>query len=147
MPIGAPDHTRLSDDAYSHYIWTRGDLTSVNLNDGIETTLIDDSYIGVLGVLIFEVNWNATNVTIYVDGNLIDQINPFAWWDTNKGAFADFDAFWGMLRYDDVNPKYTFLWNPHFKCYVKRSFKVTGQQWSGVMKTLKVNHYIYLERK
>jgi len=146
MAIGAPDHTRLADDAYAHYRWTRGALVNVNLPDGVETTLFDDSYIGVLGVLIFECNWNATNVNLYVDDNLIDQINPFSWWDSNKGSFANYDTFWGMLRYDDINSQYTFLWNPHFKCYVKRSFKVTGQQWSGVVKTLNLNHYIYLER-
>jgi hypothetical protein len=147
MTIGAPDHVRLSDDAHSRYTWKRLVEASIAAADGVLYTLIDQAFEGVLVSFSSRCVYNETRYLIYVDDIEIQDIRPKTLWDSHMFRKPDssFDIT-GLSVYDEINNKFNIWFYTHFKCYVKKSVKVTGWQDSGVVKQILYPMIYYLER-
>jgi len=148
MPIGAPDHTRLSDDAFSHYQWRQlRSGVNIPLISTVETTIIDISLTGVVGVFITSLSYNDIRINIYVDDIELGYQTPL--WQSHKARMysGGNNLIWGLNKYDIVNDWFIMFWDAGFRCYVKKSFKITALQFSGVNKSVNNYSLTYLELK
>ena len=147
MAVGAPDHIRLADDAHSRYAWRWKVESSKNLADSVLWTLQDLSFEGVLIDFAVYTDYNLTDFKIYVDDINIQNLTP-EWLFVQRmlrhpGGGNDLV---GVSRFDVINDHYSVWWQSHFKCYVKRSVKITAYQESGALKWIKYPVVHYLER-
>ena len=147
MARGAPDHIRLSDDAHSRYTWRWLQEAGIISASGTLYTLIDEKFEGVLISFSILCRYRACRFRIYVDDIEILDFRPETVFNSyhfrHPGAGLDIV---GLSIYDDVNLKYALWFQTHYKCYVKKSVKITGWQGSGAPVQMFYPLMFYLER-
>ena len=142
MAHGAPDHTRLSDDAFSHYTVRHFTDTTITIPSGIATELFNQDFIGVFGYVIVDVDYSSLSILVYVDGTNVYYINAATLFDTfNLGSKAGAGG-WGVSKFDDINNRYVLWLDADYHVYVKSNLTIMGLQGSGVDKNvLRVKAY------
>ena len=146
MAHGAPDHTQLSDDAFSHYTWKTHTDAAMVLPDAATVELANIDFVGVVAGFFAYSNYNQTRWRVKVDGLLIDTITAemlygLRPWPTVVGWSA-----YNLNRYDPTTPSYVFSWGTNFKCYVHKNLTIDVYQNSGANKEAILYQLTYLDK-
>jgi len=124
MAHGAPDHTRLSDDAFAHYEYNYvpgGGWALIALE---RRSIVDIDLVGIFGIAFALVNNERAWLRIEVDGREIIELDP-------RGVFRDLQIYNGKIKgvvgstiYDEVNDKYSIWYHNDWKIFVHKHLKV-----------------------
>jgi len=124
MAHGAPDHTRLSDDAFSHYEYNYVDGFNWNLIVNERRSLVDIDLIGIFGISYALMDNNQAIFRIEIDGREIFENDA-------KTLFTELQIYGGKIKgvlgatvYDEVNDKYSLWYHNDWKIYVHNHLKI-----------------------
>ena len=127
MAHGAPDHIRLSDDAFSHYDFHRPTSGVWVMGAGETRNLVDLDMVGVFGLVFMVVDNNESLLRVEVDGREVFEIDV-------RAAFATRQLYWGALggiigvtTYDEINDHYSLWFNANWKIYVHNHLTIQIQ--------------------
>ena len=118
MPHGAPDHTRLSDDAHSHYQYTYISGGGIPVPSLARYDLVDIDMVGIFGIAFLLSDNKGTYLRMEVDGR---QIFELAASDVFKDIGLGKGGLHGVIgssMYDEVNDKYSLWYNNDWRIYV-----------------------------
>jgi len=118
MAHGAPDHTRLSDDAFSHYEYhyepSGGWVMIVNE----KRSIVDIDLVGVFGIAYVLMNNKASYFRIEVDGRQIFELAPSTVFEDLRLDAGKISGVMGVSTYDEVNDHYSLWYHTDWKIYV-----------------------------
>jgi len=127
MAHGAPDHTRLSDNAYAHYSYQRPWAAGWVILPGDERSLYDFDLVGVFGLASMRVNNKYALLDIEVDGIEIFLGSPdyaFSSHGFYKGAL---DGVTGVSIFNEIDNDYTLWFKTDWNVYVHNHLKIAIQ--------------------
>lgn len=124
MAHGAPDHTRLSDDAFSHYEYnyTSGGLWLIAPGDS--RSIVDLDLVGVFGICYVLMDNKRSYFRVVIDGRKIFELSPQAVFEDLQLYGGKISGALGVSTYDDVNDKYSLWYHTDWKIYVHNHLKV-----------------------
>ena len=124
MAHGAPDHTRLSDDAFSHYKYNYVPNGGWNLLALERQSLVDIDLVGLFGITYVVMNNNGTYLRVEIDEREVFELAP-------KTVFRDLQLYGGKIKgifgasvYDEVNNKYSIWYHTDWKIYIHKHLKI-----------------------
>ena len=124
MAHGAPDHTRLSDDAFSHYllryhrriIWPHGVVV---------TDMYNIDSVGVFGYLAMCINSPNVEVKIWCDGFHIGTFNIKEFRDSFGYGDDHGNPYVSVPFYDAINNRYTMIIDYRWNIYFHKNLTIT----------------------
>jgi len=125
MAHGAPDHTRLSDDAFSHYRDRWGTFPWALLLAGDPANYIVNATVnGVLGDIYVVSNNPGVELTIEIDGTevyswAVDTLVTLGLWGYSNPQFK-----MSCTKYDVVLDQYAMIFSGYHQMYVHRTLRV-----------------------
>lgn len=118
MPHGAPDHVRLSDNAYSHYKYNHvpGSGWAMIINE--HRAVVDIDMVGLFGEVFMLVNNKEAYLRIEIDGREIFELSAgdiFRYYGLYKGAL---NGIIGSSIYNEIDDKYSAWYNNNWNIYI-----------------------------
>jgi len=130
MAHGAPDHTRLSDNAYAHYDYSRPVAGPWLVLPGDERSLYDLDLVGVFGLAVMLVDNKHALLNVEVDGISIFQDTPSNAFAVNGFYKGAVNGVLGTSIYDEVNDIYSLWFKSDWNIYVHTHLKIEVQNFT-----------------
>ena len=124
MAHGAPDHTRLSDDAFSHYEYNYVPGGGWALLALERRSIVDIDLVGIFGIAFALVNNKGSYFRIEVDGREVFELAPSTVFTQLQCYNGKVKGVVGSTIYDEVNDKYSIWYHTDWKIYVHKHLKV-----------------------
>ena len=118
MAHGAPDHTRLSDDAFAHYEYIRPASGAWGMIAGEKRNLVDLDLTGVFGLAFMLVDNKSAILKIEVDGYDVYQSNPSSVFGSLGFMGSAIGSMAGVSKYDEINDDYGLWFDAGWKVYI-----------------------------
>ena len=136
MSRGSPDHTTLIDVNFSHYIANYSSETNLSIPSDIETTFFNEDFVGLFNFLIVKASYQIMRFRIYLDDNLVMDMNPHDLHYSFGMIGHALGARMGVTVFDEVWDSYTMWFDFTNLLYVHKNLTVKAFQDSGVNKIL-----------
>lgn len=137
MAHGAPDHTRLADDAYSHYTFTRL-FTPVTVIPMLSSIIpINENFVGVFGKVVMVLDNVGLTVKIEIDGVKVFELSPSYIMNSLYLEDRSVNADYGMTCYDTVNDNYGIWFSTGYNIYVRANLNIEISNAGGVARNLR----------
>ena len=124
MAHGSPDHTVLSDDAYSHYEYNYVSSGGWNILATQRRSLIDIDLVGIFGITFMLVNNKGAYLRIEVDGRQIFELAPSTVFTDLQLYAGKIKGIMGVSTYNEIDNKYSLWYHTDWKIYVHKHLLV-----------------------
>ena len=125
MAHGAPDHIQISDDAYSHYTFTRLFPVAAGIGGFATITPVNENFVGVFGNSIIAMDSPDLIIRVYIDTVRIFDIS--ARFTMNNLFLEDrakeFD--YGLSCYNPTDGEFCVWINTNYNVYVNNNLTIT----------------------
>lgn len=124
MAHGAPDHTRLSDDAFSHYRdkWAYRPWGALMAGDPANY-IVNQSIVGVIGDIYVLTNDPGVTLKIEIDGVGIYSWDITALVSLGQWGYSNLQFKMSCTKYDAVLSQYAMIFSGNHQMYVHKSLK------------------------
>lgn len=123
MAHGAPDHTRLSDDAYSHYIlhYKRDIIWPIT---ALETDYFNTDLVGVFGYFAICLDDSRVQCRMFVDNNHIGTFRVGTFKDYFGTGLNQSKPFVSIPVYNAIDGRYTMIVDYRWDVYIHKNLRI-----------------------
>jgi len=133
MAHGAPDHSRMTEDAFAHYqdvILRPAAAAIAHVGDVVPyTTCVDADVVGVFGYFRAWADHQCLRVRIFID-NLVTPIFLFTITEMAGGGFWGYSNpanKFGVTKWDEINDSFGMVYDEKWGLYIHTHLKIEVQ--------------------